>query len=96
MAREGFRLGSFGTGMGGTIYPGATTGKGTGIIFRKTFAAGGSASKPIWDKDRPEDLGKPKSLSVKKKAAAKRKAKAAGRPYPNLVDNLAVARKKGK
>ena len=50
----------------------------------------------VWDKNRPEDLGKPKSLSVKKKAAAKRRAKAAGRPYPNLVDNLAVARKKGK
>ena len=59
-------------------------------------AEGGHVTKPIWDKNRPEDLGKPKSLSVKKKAAAKRRAKAAGRPYPNLVDNLAVARKKGK
>ena len=59
-------------------------------------AEGGHVTKPIWDKDRPEDLGKPKSLSVKKKAAAKRREKAAGRPYPNLVDNLAVARKKGK
>lgn len=59
-------------------------------------AEGGHVTKPIWDKDRPEDLGKPKSLSVKKKAAAKRRAKAAGRVYPNLVDNLAVARKKGK
>ena len=59
-------------------------------------AEGGHVVKPIWDKNRPEDLGKPKSLSVKKKAAAKRRAKAAGRPYPNLVDNLAVARKKGK
>lgn len=58
--------------------------------------AEGGAVKPIWDKNRPDDLGKPKSLSVKKKAAAKRRAKAAGRPYPNLVDNLAVARKKGK
>lgn len=51
---------------------------------------------PVWDKERPEDLGKPKSLSVKKKASAKRRAKAAGRPYPNLVDNMAAARKKGK
>jgi hypothetical protein len=59
-------------------------------------AEGGSVEKPVWDKKRPKDLGKPKSLSVKKKAAAKRRAKAAGRPYPNLVDNLAVARKKGK
>ena len=58
--------------------------------------AEGGAVKPIWEKDRPEDLGKPKGLSVKKKAFAKRRAKAAGRPYPNMVDNLAAARKKGK
>lgn len=51
------------------------------------------SDKPFWDKPRPE--GKPKSLSVKKKAA-KRRAKAAGRPYPNLVDNAFAARKKGK
>lgn len=41
MAREGFRLGGFGTGMGGTIYPGGMTGRGTGIIFRKAFKKGG-------------------------------------------------------
>lgn len=46
----------------------------------------------VWDKPRPKKLGEPKSLSVKKKAAAKRRAKAAGRPYPNAVDNFAVAR----
>lgn len=57
---------------------------------------GGLAAKPIWDKKRPKKLGKPKSLSAKKKKAAKARAKAAGRPYPNMVDNLAVARKKGK
>lgn len=54
------------------------------------------AVKPVWEKKRPKDLGKPKSLSVKKKKAAKARAAAAGRPYPNLVDNLAMARKKGK
>jgi len=59
-------------------------------------AEGGRVEKPVWDKARPKGLPEPKSLSVKKKAAAKRRAKAAGRPYPNLVDNLAVARKKGK
>lgn len=50
----------------------------------------------IWDKKRPKDVGKPKNLSVKQKKSAKAKAKAAGRPYPNLVDNMAVARRKGK
>ena len=57
---------------------------------------GGLAVKPVWDKKRPEDLGKPKDLSVKRKKAAKARAKAAGRPYPNLIDNMAAARKKGK
>jgi hypothetical protein len=52
--------------------------------------------KPVWDKKRPKDLAKPKALSVKKKKAAKARAAAAGRPYPNLIDNMAVARKKGK
>lgn len=49
---------------------------------------------PIWDKKRPKDLGEPKPLSPGKKAAAKKAAKAAGRPYPNLVDNMRAARKK--
>lgn len=54
------------------------------------------AVKPVWDKKRPKDLGEPKDLSVKKKKSAKARAKAAGRPYPNLIDNMAAARKKGK
>ena len=47
----------------------------------------------VWDKPRPKDLGKSKPLSPKKKSAAKAAAKAAGRPYPNLVDNMRMARK---
>jgi hypothetical protein len=54
------------------------------------FAKGGE----VWDKARPKDLGKPKKLSPAKKASAKAMAKAAGRPYPNLVDNMRAARKK--
>jgi hypothetical protein len=50
--------------------------------------------KAIWDKKRPKSLGAPKLLTPAKKAAAKRMAKAAGRPYPNMVDNLRSARKK--
>ena len=48
----------------------------------------------VWEKPRPKDLGKPKKLSPAKKSAAKAAAKAAGRPYPNLVDNMRMARKK--
>jgi len=47
----------------------------------------------VWDKPRPEGLGKPKKLTSAKKAKAKAAAKAAGRPYPNLVDNMRAAKK---
>lgn len=62
---------------------------------REPLAKGGLAVKKFWDKPRPEGQ-KPKTLTAKKKASAKRRAKAAGRPYPNLVDNAFAARKKGK
>jgi hypothetical protein len=49
-------------------------------------------AKPIWDKTRPKSLGKPKALTPAKKASAKAAAKKAGRPYPNLVDNMRAAK----
>ena len=48
--------------------------------------------KAFWDKKNPKK--KSTKLTPAKKVAAKARAKAAGRPYPNLVDNAAVARKK--
>lgn len=48
--------------------------------------------KPIWEKKSPVKKSKP--LSPKQKASAKAMAKAAGRPYPNLVDNMRAAKKK--
>ena len=53
------------------------------------YAEGGE----VWDKARPKDLGAPKKLSPAKKAGAKAAAKKAGRPYPNLVDNMRAAMK---
>lgn len=54
-----------------------------------------ATAKPIWDKKRPSTLGTSKPLSPAAKSSAKRAAQAAGRPYPNLVDNMrAAARKK--
>jgi len=47
----------------------------------------------VWDKPRPKGLGKSKKLSPAKKASAKAAAKKAGRPYPNLVDNMRAAKK---
>ena len=52
------------------------------------YAKGGQ----VWDKPRPKGLGAPKPLSPTKKAKAKAAAKAAGRPYPNLVDNMRAAK----
>ena len=52
------------------------------------YAKGGQ----VWDKPRPKGLGAPKPLSPAKKAKAKAAAKAAGRPYPNLVDNMRAAK----
>jgi hypothetical protein len=48
--------------------------------------------KAFWDTKNPKK--KSKKLSPSQKTAAKARAKAAGRPYPNLVDNAALAKKK--
>lgn len=49
---------------------------------------------PVWDKKRPAGLGKSKKLSPAQRASAKASAKKAGRPFPNLIDNMKAARKK--
>ena len=54
------------------------------------YAKGGE----VWDKPRPKGLGKPKPLSKTQKAKARAAAKEAGRPYPNLVENIRAARSK--
>ena len=51
--------------------------------------------KPVWEKENPKKKSSP--LTPAQKASAKKRAAKAGRPYPNLVDNMAVSRnKKGK
>jgi len=45
----------------------------------------------FWRTKAPEGQ-KPDKLSPKEKARAKARAKAAGRRYPNLIDNAFVAR----
>lgn len=54
------------------------------------YAEGGE----VWNKPRPKKLGAPKKMSSAKKAKAKAMAKAAGRPYPNMIDNIRAARSK--
>ena len=48
----------------------------------KQYAKGGE----VWD--TPNPAKKHKILSPAKKASAKAMAKKAGRPYPNLIDNM--------
>jgi hypothetical protein len=49
--------------------------------------------KPVWETPNPKN--KSKKLSPRKKAMAKASAKKAGRPYPNLIDNMKAAKKRG-
>jgi hypothetical protein len=77
----------------GAVMPSKMPGK--KVIHRKDnpndvdlYANGGE----VWDKPRPKGLGKSKSLTPAKKAKAKAMAKAGGRPYPNLVDNMRAAK----
>ena len=48
--------------------------------------------KKVWDKPNPKKKSTP--LTPAQKASAKRSAKAAGRPYPNLVDNMKASQLK--
>jgi hypothetical protein len=52
-----------------------------------------SKSKPPWRKPNPKAKAKSaaRKLTPAEKSAAKARAAKAGRPYPNLVDNMAVA-----
>ena len=51
-----------------------------------------ASKKPVWEKKNPKKTSTP--LSPAQKAKAKAMAKKAGRPYPNLVDNMRAARGK--
>jgi hypothetical protein len=48
--------------------------------------------KPVWDKPNPKKKSTP--LTPAQKAKAKASAKKAGRPYPNLIDNMRAGRGK--
>jgi len=50
---------------------------------------------PIWKRPNPRRrTGTSKPLTEAQKAAARRRAQAAGRPWPNLIDNIWAARQK--
>ena len=70
----------------GSSFMSGPSGAGVGIVRR--FKKGGD----VWD--TPNPAKKSKKLTPAKKASAKAAAKAAGRPYPNLIDNMRAARGK--
>jgi hypothetical protein len=52
------------------------------------------ATKEVWEKARPKNLGKSKKLSPNQKRAAKAFAKRTGTTYPSLVANMHGAKAK--
>lgn len=53
--------------------------------------------RPPWKRRAPKGKERGRPLTAAQKARARARAKAAGRRYPNLVDNMAEARRaKGK
>ena len=50
-------------------------------------------SKTPWNQSNPKPKAKRKKMTDAQKAQAKAKAKKAGRPYPNLIDNMAIMRR---
>ena len=53
-----------------------------------------ASKKMVWDTPNPK--AKSKKLAPKAKSRSKAMAKAAGRPYPNLIDNMRAAKRKKK
>ena len=56
-----------------------------------TKAKTSGANAAPWDRKNPKTKGHHTQLSPEAKAAAKRRAQAAGRTYPNLIDNMWAA-----
>ena len=57
-----------------------------------------ASEKAPWDRPNPHERDGEAThrLTPSEKASAKRAAKKAGRPYPNLVDNMQAASKGSK
>ena len=56
---------------------------------------GKQVAQPPWKRPAPKG-NKPSKLTPQQKSGAKAAAAKAGRPYPNLVDNLRAARGRGR
>jgi outer membrane biosynthesis protein TonB len=63
---------------------------------RKTATKKKASKKAPWDKKNPKKTKAKSKMTPSQKSAAKARAKKAGRPYPNLVDNMAVKNKSAR
>lgn len=54
------------------------------------------ADKKPWHKSNPKPKSKRSKMTPSQVAEAKKRAKKAGRPYPNLVDNMAAKKSSSK
>lgn len=65
---------------------------------RSPDASTAAQKKAPWDRENPRTASGKDSqhLSPAQKASARKHAKAAGRPYPNLVDNMQAAATGGR
>ena len=72
----------------------ATGKKAASPASRKSEARTADGAAP-WERENPK-ADEHHHLSPAQKAEARRDAEKAGRPYPNLVDNMRVARKARK
>jgi hypothetical protein len=66
------------------------------MATKTSHPAAGKSGEPPWERGNPKHEGEHRRLSPQAKASAKRHARAAGRPYPNLVDNMRAAKKTAK
>jgi hypothetical protein len=62
-------------------------------VFKKKTIFVVMKDKKPWEKPNPKK-GAPKKMTPSQKKSAKASAKKAGRPYPNLVDNMNASKKK--
>ena len=63
-------------------------------MFRATNEV--AMKKKPWEKKNPKPKTKRKPMTKAVKADAQKRAKKAGRPYPNLVDNMAAIKSSKK
>ncbi|MCC8555340.1 DNA-binding protein [Xanthomonas hortorum] len=69
------------------------TAAGKSASTRRAAKKGTSKTSAPWKRPNPKSRSRSAPLSPAQKTQARQRAKAAGRPYPNLVDNMAVAGK---